>query len=239
MSNISALYTIDQLINDLLLSQPESQRTDSEYKRYFNFAISGLRELRLLYTEDGKNIIKVEPDNVNRINFPSDMEEFIALGVPVQGKIWWLTRKNDMIPTKTVVGLDESLDSDDDEGELLQNAQSNTFSSVGGINLQGYYTIDNKNREIIINNTQRTELLLAYTSSGVELSSTTYFPTKYVEALKSWISWKDIEFDKSVNEAIKDSYEKRYNRKIKDIQRIEAPSHIEILDAWRNKNILM
>lgn len=239
MSDISSLYTIDQLVNDLLLSQPELQRTDSEYKRYFNFAISGLRNLRLLYTEDGKNIIKVEPNAVNRIDFPSDMEEFIALGVPVNGEVWWLTRKDSIIPTKTVVGLDESLDSTDGEGELIDNAQYNTFASVGGVNLQGYYTLDMKNREIIINNTQRTELLLAYKSSGIDISSTTYFPTKYVEALKAWIAWKDIEYDKSVRENIKDSHEARYNRKIKDIQRIEAPSHIEVIDAWRNKNMLM
>lgn len=237
MANIISQYTLDQIVQETMLTLPESQSSDREYDRFLNFAVNGLRHLRMTTTKDGKTIVKITPNSLNRFSFPDDMEEFIWLGVPVNGTLWLLTKRGDMIPTKTVSGLEETQDSDYGEGVLLPVSQYNTFTSQGGVNLEGYYTLDYENREIVINNNRKTELFLAYETSGIVIGSTTNVPAKYVEAIKAWIFWKDVEYDRTFPENKKDSYEMRFNRRKTDILILEGPALWEIYDAWNSKSI--
>jgi hypothetical protein len=238
MTNISAYYTIDQVVEETLLTLPESQRNERERRRFLNFAVSGLRYLRSFVTKDGKVREKVTPNSLNRISFPDDMEEFLALYVPVNGKIWKLTRNNEIIPTKTVVGIDESYDEDYGEGVEQPIVELDNFAASNDVNLEGYYTIDYENKEIIINSNRKTELVLEYISNGIGLSSISNVPAKYVKALTAWILWKDVFFDRSVALNIKVLYENEFKKSVREIKSLEAMSLDEVIDAWNNKSIL-
>lgn len=238
MTNISAYYTIDQVVEETLLTLPESQRNERERRRFLNFAVSGLRYLRSFVTKDGKVREKVTPNSLNRISFPDDMEEFLALYVPVNGKIWKLTRNNEIIPTKTIVGIDESYDEDYGEGVEQPIVELDNFAASNDVNLEGYYTIDYENKEIIINSNRKTELVLEYISNGIGLSSISNVPAKYVKALTAWILWKDVFFDRSVALNIKVLYENEFKKSVREIKSLEAMSLDEVIDAWNNKSIL-
>jgi hypothetical protein len=236
--DINSRMTLDAIVHETLLSIPESQRSIDQKRRFLNFAIKGMRYLSLCVFKNSKRVVKVEPDSNNRIDFPADMEEFLALGVPVNGKIWLLTRNNDIIPTKTVVGIDESLDSTDGEGVDLPTEQLESFTAKGGINYQGYYTLDYRNEEIIINATSRDELLLIYISSGVSLSETTYVPAKYVPAITAYILWRDVQYDRSVPAIFRKEAEQALKDEIKIIKRIEMNTLQEYYDAWVSKSMV-
>lgn len=238
MADLLSKYTLDQIVQETLLTLPESQQNEMNYDRFFSFAIGCLREMRLLHVKDGKITIKINPNSLNRYDFPDDMEEFCELGVPVNGTIWWLTRNNSIVPTTSTKNGETILDSTLGEGVDLPIGQFDTFTSEGAINWQGYFTIDDYNREIIINANQQTTLFLRYLSSGISKTTTTYVPTKYYSAIRAYILWKDIEFDKNMPEGKIMRYAANYNHEIAKVKRIEKPSHIEVMDAWSKGNSL-
>lgn len=236
MADITSIQTLDAVVNKALLTLPESQRSLSNRDRFLEFAIDALRKLNLLVINE-PNIVKIEPNAVNRFDFPSDMEQFVALGVPRNGRVYWLTRNNELIPTKTVVGIDESLDENDGEGVEQPTSQYDSFDAIGGINTQGYFTLDNKNREIIVNSTERSELLLKYISSGVNNSGTTYVSSKHIEAITAYILWKDIDYDRTAPMNMKEQYKSRFEDAKREIVRVELPALWEVLDAWNAKSM--
>jgi hypothetical protein len=238
MADISSLYTLDQIVKETLLTIPKNQRSDEDYDRFLNFAVSGVRWLSLHVTKESKQIVKIVPNAINRYDFPSDMEEFIGLGVPVNGKIWWLTRNDEIITTKTVVGIDESLDTEDEEGVSLPTAQSDTWGASGGVNLQGYYTLNYEDREIIINSNTRSELLLAYSSSGISNTNISYIPAKYNECIIAWILWKNVIADRTVSDTTKRERSNDFKKAVYDVKRASGMSLWEYMDAWNCRNIL-
>lgn len=234
MTSLKATYSIQEVVEEALLEIPEIQRTEANHKRFLNLALSGLRRLRIAVTKDGKKTVKITPNALNRYDFPDDMETFVTLWVPVNGEIWRLTENKNIIPTKTVTGIDESLDEDYGEGVDLPTVQHNSFLAEGGINREGYFTLDYENREIVINNNRQSELVMEYTTLG----STSIIPTLYVEALKAWICWKDSVKDRTAPMNSKLYYEKIYKDEVKVIKKFEGPSLTTLVDAWRRKSLV-
>jgi hypothetical protein len=238
MTDIRATYTLDEIVNEALFTLPEGQRSVTNRRRFLTFAINGLRQLRLMVVDDGLQQVKITPNDLNRYDYPEDMEQFVALGVPKDGQIYYLTRNNEIIKTITTVGIDNSLDSTEGEGVVIND--EDFYREINSIhNREGYYTLDDKNREIIINSTRRSELLLIYISSGVTLSSQTKVPAKYSRAIIAWILWNDILWDKTAPANSKIIYKKIYDDAIHDIKMIEFPSNREIADEWALGNRLL
>jgi hypothetical protein len=239
MANISSLSTLEGVVNKILLQYPENQRSVNQRKRLFEFTIDGLRQLRLLTTRDGMAVVKVTPDINNRFPYPTDCEEPIGIAIPRNGELWYLTKKNGIITTTTVSGIDEILDPDEGEGVDIPTQQYETVFSGGGVNYAGYFTQDDANREMIINSSDRSQLLFVYISSGISLSNATYVPYKYVPAVTAYVLWQDILADRTVSENTKFSYEKRYIDRCREIKNIEAPSFQEMADDWATGNRLI
>jgi hypothetical protein len=239
MDNVSALISLDDIINKILLQFPENRRSINQKLRFTELAIDGLRQLRLLVTRDGSTTKKVIPDKNNRIPYPADCEEPIGIGIPYNGEIWYLTRNDSLIKTITVSGIDESLNEEQGEGVELPTVQFNTIYSKGGVNFAGYYTFDDVNREIIVNSNNRSDLLLVYQSSGINLSQETLVPYKYVSAIMSYVLWQDIVADITISENVKFAYEKRYKDRCFEIKEIEAMSFQEFNDAWSTGNSII
>lgn len=181
---INALQTLRTVVNELLL---RSGVSEEEKPIYYDAAIEGLRLFNMTIIRDGVVTAKKTPNSLNRIAFPSDMEDFVGLGVPVSGEVVWLTRNDKIVPTTSTSDGDEVLDSTAGEGVELVTAQLETLQARGGVNYEGYYTINWQNRKIIVNANKQTELILAYKSNGIQTSTETYVPARCVPALKAYI----------------------------------------------------
>ena len=217
MADTDGLIKIDSAVKKFLL---KSKMPLSEYDRFFEFTIDGYRELRLKVVNEGVTYKKVIPDNINSISFPQDLEEFIALGVPNQGEIWFLSPENKIITTTSLSGLSETLDPNDGEGVMLDKYQDDTYYARGGTNYAGYYTVEHNKRRIRVNSTSRTELLLVYVTSGTSTSTETYIPYKYLPALEAYVMWQDVAYvDGMENIAL--SRENTYARRRQELAELE------------------
>jgi len=189
MAYTARLYTIEQVVwRALHLADAD----ENQYRRFLQFAYEGWRELRKGTVKGYEKWVKKTPDAVNRIDFPQDMEEFIALGIPFGGKIWFLTERNDIIATLSEDDEgDDTLDSSDGEGVSLLTVQYENLRATGGVNLYGYFKIDRESQEIIVNATSRDELILVYSTSGIKTDGITYVPNNAHNALVAYILWRD------------------------------------------------
>jgi hypothetical protein len=233
---INALQTLDAVINKVFL---KSKRPLEEKTRFIEFAIDGYRYLNLSTIKNGFKIVKIAPNALNRYNFPSDMEEFVGIGVPYGGTIWPLTRKDGIITTTTTVLGEETLDSTDGEGVDLPTAQSDTVYSEGGVNAYGYYTVDEGEREFIIVSSSLTEVLLSYISSGISNTDVTYIPSKCIPSLEAYILWQDKVYTLPADLNVSREYERLFRDRIRELNRIGVSSLEEMADAWRTGNALI
>lgn len=206
----------------------QAKRPPSDYRRFYEFAYRGYRELRLHHVQEGVKFSKLIPSSINTISFPEDMIDFVGIGVHVDGKLIWLTRDDDMIITTTMVGAVETQDTDSGEGVDILDTSSDYLYTKGGVNLDGYYKIDWENRRLVLNSVTRTEVVLAYTSSGTSATGETYVPVKYEIALIAWIIWQDSCFDDK-RVTIAPYYEQQYRNALVIID--EGPTLQEYLDV--------
>jgi len=233
---INTLQTLDAVVNKVFL---KSKRPLEEKTRFIEFAIDGYRYLNLSTIKNGFKIVKIAPNALNRYDFPSDMEEFVGIGIPYKGTIWPLTRRDEIIPTTTLVQGDDTLDSTAGEGVDLPIAQSDTVYSEGGVNAYGYYTLDEEHREFIIVSSSLTEVLLSYISSGISNTDVTYIPGKCIPVLEAYILWQDKVYTLPSDLNVSREYERLFGDRIKELNRIGAPSLEEMADAWRTGNALV
>jgi hypothetical protein len=229
--DIDSIQTLDAIVNKALFTIPDNQRRISDYKRFLEFAVDAIRELNLLVTKDGGRTIKVISDKNNRIPFPSDLEQFVSIGIPRRGIIVLLDRNDKIVPTTSILNGDEILDSSEGEGVDVPLE----VSQLETLGLKGYYTVNYRDRAIIVHDPVRSELLLNYVSSGVDISSTTFIPSIYVKAIIFYIYWMNIVADLTVPENIKNSYWARYKQSCTEIRIIKSPSLADFMNRWNSK----
>lgn len=237
MSDTSRLNTLDVVVRKAL---EYSSADESQYDIFTQYAIDGLIRLRSGVVKEGCSVIKVTPNAINRISFPQDMIEFKALGVPVGGKIYILSERNDIIATYTEgEGGELSLDATDGEGVDIPTTQYQGINATGGYNLHGYYKVDWENHVIIINSTSRSELLLFYTTSGVDTQVTTYIPVKSVDALIAYILWVSKRYDSRIPISERQYFELEFLKAEKKLVKNGMFSAHEFRDVWTRSNSLL
>lgn len=205
-----------------------AKREPSDYFRFYELACDGFRELRLHHVHEGLQFVKLTQSSIGTVSFPEDFIEFRGIGVPVNGKLVWLTRDNDIVMTTTTVDGQETQDSDDEEGVDILDSATSGFYARGGVNVDGYYNIDYQNRRIFLNSVSRTEVVLAYITSGVEIAEETYVPTKYERVLIAWIIWNDAMYD-DMRVKMADYYQRRYTEELVNLD--EGYTIEELIDA--------
>lgn len=193
------VQTLSQVVTNFIR---KSKAPRSEYSRFIEFAIWGYMDIRQDGSDEGVKFKKVVPDSINRISFPSDLQDFVGLFVPVNGELVPLDQKDTIIQTTSEVAGVEILDSVDGEGVDVLSAQLPSLSSSGGVNIDGYYTVEWDKRRILINSTTRSELILGYITSGVSTSGETYIPNKLAPFIESYIAYQDVCYQRNVPENI-------------------------------------
>lgn len=227
MADLSSIQTIRELVKKALW---QAKRPKSDKMRFLEFAIDGIRELRLYHVREGIKVTKNTLSDINTFDFPSDMEDYVAIGIPIDGELYTLTRKDTLITTTTTVEEEETLDSDDGEGVAIDDSQPASFAASGGVNIHGYYYADWEQRRFVINSNSRSEILLYYISNGIDNSDdSVYVPKKYVPALIAYIVWQDSCFvagQENRAQYLEQQWEKRKH----ELKESELPSLDEIAD---------
>jgi len=161
-----------------------------------------------LYDSDQVVTAKVSITANKLIEFPSDMQGFVDLCIPIGGAWWSFTEKREIVNTTTFTGLVEGRDSTFGEGVDITHGRTTGYATKGGINDYNY-TIDWKARRIFVDGIESETVVLIYTSSGVETSGTTNVPEHLTPVFDSYLLWKSSYWDgKTVRERqmLKDDY---------------------------------
>jgi len=155
---------------------------------YLEHACNCVRDFHLY---DSPNVVpaKVTITALGIIEMPQDMVGFNELYKFIDGVKWPFTFNDNIITTTTIIGGVETRDADYGEGEAIVDPKSDTYGGIGGVN-DYYYKPDWKSRRIFVEGTINDTAVLLYTTSGVELTGTTYIPEFITPMLDSYMLWK-------------------------------------------------
>ena len=188
MADITGYVNLGQVVDSLI---NEQSLTRKFWDKFLQVALEGYsRELNLYHMNLYKGAWVPVSASLGTVDWPSDYVDFLAIGHNISGQYWSYTQDENMIiPQGTVNGQDTKND-DRGENKAVNRYNIASYSTPGAIN-SDYYKIDAVNRRIIVNGTSsKTELLLYYKSSGVNLTEETVVPIYAERALKDYISWR-------------------------------------------------
>lgn len=183
-----------------------------EFEHIKKIVVEGVKKLNIYYLYN-VNVVYLKINDDLTVDLPSDYVDYVKIGVLDGGKIWALTRDDDMaLPRKDECGLNEKINYKgniaSDYGEYydlfvdhFRNGEyiAGAYYNRGGINF-GYYRIDIERRQIKLSGSvsKDNEIVLEYKSSGVKINDTTYIPLKALWALKAYTHWQIVEYDPRV-----------------------------------------
>jgi hypothetical protein len=191
--------------------------------------LDACREIHMLHTDKHKIVKIFVNTDTNTVDWPDDYLGIIELAIPIEGRLWALTRDDEMIPTTTLVNGQETQDPLQGEGVIMSQHQDFGYGTHGGKN-KYYYTYDENNRRFIVSGVNPTWVFLAYTSSGVE-DENTLIPIKFKNAIHYYATWKLYLRDDSGDLRKADYFKDQYEEEINKLRAFEAPTLQEIYDA--------
>jgi hypothetical protein len=220
-----AVQTLFQIVKGIEFQGYEM----SDWNHIGGYAIDAIRDIHMFYTAQRYKVSKINVNqNTNTIDWPVDLIKVIYVAIPSQGKLWYLTTDNDIVPTTTLVNGQETLNSIDGEGIKINEGQTVGYGTTGGHN-RYYIKNDELNRRTIINGYTTQDVFLAYVTSGIS-DKDTLIPVKFKKIIDYYVrmmlnmrppeNWKNVE-----------NYKDLYEQEISKLVSFESPSLIEIRDA--------
>lgn len=224
MAEISGLPTLKQAVDEYMFL---SKQPESEYFRLLQLAIYAFKEAKMFHLKGFVSVKKLTVTDIKTIDLPSDYLKFIGVVVPISGQYWMLTEKDALVFSQSGA----SLNSDDEEGEDIDDGYWDDYRSSGGINRQGYIKLDEANNRVIVNSltTGRTEVMLLYVSTGInEAGTATYIPARTVPMIHAYMRWKQVFYEQGVDDPrLKDAYYSEADK----VRSISMPSLQELADG--------
>ena len=167
---------------------------------------------------------KLTTNSLGIVSLPDDCVEVISLYIPWEGRKWTFTRKKDWVSTTT----DGSFDSDYGEGQGYTDDWRVGYGAHGGNN-DYYYDINWSDRLITVDNFLSDTFTLAYVSTGVNLTASTYAPINSINVFDTYLTWKKAEIDgASINE--RRDKERLYTDALKMFRLQNRPTYDEFRD---------
>jgi len=225
MAELSGLKTIEEVAKHYMFMH---KMPEEELIRCLQLTIDGLKKIKLFHLRGFETVVKLTVSAIKTIDLPDDYLNFIAVAIPVDGEYWFLTSKGRMVFSQDALPLD----TDDGEGVDIPDGYYSDYQSSGGINREGYYKIDEKNRRIVLNSLQSTstEVFLLYYSTGINAAGTaTYVPDRAREAVLAYIDFGYAMGEKDYRAA--SFLEDQYNKRVDELRYLEMPRLSELRDA--------
>lgn len=183
---INNLVTLKAVVEEYMLI---SERPEINWAKLKTLALRAYQDLCAEILPQGKVIVKSTMDSNFAIDFPADLRELNAVYIPdITGELFALSYNPKITPTYTGVNRD----SDNNEGLDVPHPGGWYFSSTGGVNLAGYYTLDWENRRILFVNVDQSDVILDYLSTGIQDAESAYVPSETIGAIHAYIAYKSI-----------------------------------------------
>lgn len=162
--------------------------------RYLQILIEGLSEWNIFNSVRKVNWYAGVVNAQGVVDWPSDMIDYIRIGVYVDGLVYTLTRNDNMdIPIGMECGQVTGVDAPTlfpIAEPLYWNWTTVDYASSGGHNF-AYYRTDKENRRTVFKgDTVGRQVIIEYVSSGVSLSGETFVPAELMQYLKLYLNWQ-------------------------------------------------
>ncbi len=222
----NALITINEIVEGI---QMMTEIPEEHGFRIEQLVIDAIKELNLVALDEGRAVEKKTMDSNYLLSMPSDLIRLNGACIPVNGELWPLTVERQMVPTTSLT--DGAVTLDDDYGEGVDIVKVGTgYSARGGVNLHGYVFPDYAQRRLVFRNVNRSEVLLDYMTTGVDLTDTTYVPTQAKTAIGFYVK---LQMELNKTKPIPNNvtmFEDQYSKQ-KDILRGIKFNRNEFMDA--------
>ena len=225
-----AYITIEHCVLSYLNETGEYSLDD--YDRFVQIVLEGYSDLNMnhVYAWNHK---KIPVNSVGQVKFPSDLIRYHRIGIVEDGKIWTLTKNDDIaIPVDEVCGFNVG---DPDNLKEINQPNWHDPTQAGGWNF-GKYRIDLKNRMVILDgDLSGYEIAFEYTSTGVSLEDQTFVPRDMLNVLKKYLNSIIKEANGQLAENKKERAHWQFYWARRDfINKRNAFTYDELLDAIRS-----
>lgn len=181
---MNAYIPITQVVDSYLNERGEY--SVDNYRRYLQIILEGYRTLEIQNPTQLKTVV-LEINDANVAQLPADYIDYARIGVVRNGRIYTLSKNNDLyLKDKVLCGtqsLIEGADSVPDVSNYLW------YTVGGGFNV-GQYRIDNIKNSVYFGGDLSTyTVVMEYVSDGISGDDTTYVPKTMLPLLKSYLDY--------------------------------------------------
>jgi len=202
-----------------------SGKPKSKIHLFFQMITNGLRDLQLYHHKAPKRVL-LDMSESYTVDLPDDFLSFIAIGIPINGKLHLFTEDNELLAIATTDPVYSWEDSIDERSTVSPGTR-------GGKNTD-YFKIDNENNRIVFNSPSvRTEIILEYVSSGIDAAAETSVPVTMKMILISYALWQDGIFDTKTPYTQVGILKERYENEVEKLRMLEMPGIDSIRDEIR------
>lgn len=182
---MNAFTTIDEIIASYC-----NERGDYELanrKRYERIIMEGYADLNMNHVAYLSYYVGVV-NEANILKLPEDLVDYLKIGLEINGKIWTLTRNDNIaLSIPDVCGIEAN-----DDYNLLANKYPIWHPNMpGGWNV-AQYRVDKSpdyRRIVFDGNMMGQSVHLEYVGTGVKPSGKTYIPVQLSTTLKDYLNW--------------------------------------------------
>lgn len=202
--------TVYNVLNDLGIYSKEN------YLRFMQFAIRGLKDLNL-HSAPGPEVVYLTSTVSGIVDLPQDFISDYKIGIKRNGRIWTLTKINDLLlPRTDECGEPQAEGTFSDHAVTFNDSEvanqvvyytphfneggyvGALYGAIGGIN-SGYYRIDYERNQLVLSNVAAgTTIVVEYKSTGVSMTASTLIPAESEEFIIAYIHWRRTQFDTSI-----------------------------------------
>lgn len=166
--------------------------------------IEGYTELNLWHLNNIE-VVYLRMSEAKAVSLPCDFVDWTKIGIPINGKLRVITNHKQILLPRTfedgeTVGNTDSGEKSDVNIYFIDHVRSDQYQGglygvPGGVD-QVYYRFDRERRQIVFSGSApRSEIVLEYISSGVNLEGGTVIPIEAVPALRAYALWQNVEND--------------------------------------------
>jgi hypothetical protein len=229
MTDIARTTSIRTVVSKIKSRGRISEKRDPDI---FQMVMDGMRQLSL-FSLNTINVVKLDMDSLNRVTLPDDYLNFLAIGIPVRGKLSTFTRNDKMTRSSDQTFADDSFDTEYGENVAINDANIYAYGQGGGTN-DVYFYIDERKGYIQLKGYDKTTVTLHYISHGINQDSEdVYIPAIAEEALIAFAMWMDSIGDPTKSISERREFERFFGDRLSDLDDIQQiPSVDELMDTF-------
>lgn len=195
-----------------------NRMNDYSMKSYLRYLQIGIEifseELSMFHINAGSEVVYLHMSAAKTLAFPADYVDYVKIGIPSEGKLRVITKKDSILLPRVWSDGDGSAIGNfygaaigaEDVSNIIffQDHFKNgvfcggMYGLPGGID-EAYFREDRENRQFVFSgSTPRSEIVLEYVSTGLKSDGSSLIPRECVPALRTGILWLKDENDPRV-----------------------------------------